>query len=485
MATTNPVNQVLVTSGNQALLAAGSRPEALAIGQLGIFNYHTGLSIDGSVPADAKDIFLAVGIDPLGVGSIQDINKSAGQMIQVKHGKTYTFKGYVPAISKVIDVMGFTARCEEDYALKIEFRNGQIYQETGYNQFAETFAYRTACCSDPCADCASGNCAELALGIGTNINSHPDHLATATYIVNAITATVAAEPTAAGNIVVRIGTATVYTDYTVAIVDADTVTTAAAKIVAVINAQANSPYFASNLLGVMTIYPKVSTQGSTETLVYQTPVAGMTITPIVAATKTVVADTAAFTLANPGVCLGIRITSNSMAVNAKSGGINLKYVKNRQTDMIISSPIGFTCNGTITTLTELQMNEGSGYDIQQLEYEAGGFNGKPGPYRQSTITGMERQGITYFASATANYNVFVLSYDQQSVGGWLEYLNNLETIIAVPCADNTTLAGIPAVLDLIFTQFGAMAGDVAANGDCTNTRTGLLTPATDGIESLA
>jgi uncharacterized membrane protein YuzA (DUF378 family) len=63
MATTNPVFQVLTSAGNQALLAAGSRPDALNNGQIGIFNFHTGLSIDGSVPADAKDIFIAIGIN--------------------------------------------------------------------------------------------------------------------------------------------------------------------------------------------------------------------------------------------------------------------------------------------------------------------------------------------------------------------------------------------------------------------------------------
>jgi uncharacterized protein (DUF2345 family) len=57
MATTNPVFQVLTTSGNQAPLAAGNRVDSLANGQLGIFNYHTGLSVDGTVPGDCKLIF--------------------------------------------------------------------------------------------------------------------------------------------------------------------------------------------------------------------------------------------------------------------------------------------------------------------------------------------------------------------------------------------------------------------------------------------
>ena len=68
MATTNPVFQVLVPSGNAALLAAGSTPSSLAVGQLGIFNLHTGLSIDGTALADARDIFMAVGLNLSGAG---------------------------------------------------------------------------------------------------------------------------------------------------------------------------------------------------------------------------------------------------------------------------------------------------------------------------------------------------------------------------------------------------------------------------------
>jgi hypothetical protein len=480
MATTNPVSQLLATSGNQGLLAAGSRVDALAVGQLGVFNFHTGLSIDGSVPADAKDIFLAVGTDINGVGSLQDINKSAGQVLQVRNMRALTYKGYLAALPKIIDLDGFTAKCDTDYAIKIEFRNAEVYATNGYNQFSKPFNVHTGCCADLCEDCGDGDPSEISVGLVNNINADPDHLVTASYFVNAITATVAAEPTAAGDIVVTVGT----TAYTVAIVDADTVTTAAAKIVAKINSQTDSPYRAVNVAGVITIYPKKTITGSTDTLVYTTPVAGMTITPIVAATKTTVANATTFLAANPGVGLGVRLTSNPAATYTFND-INLKYYKMRSTDMIVSLVDGFKCNGTVTTIQELQYSDGNGYDLKQEEYVDGGWNGKPGPYRQSEVTGLARQGFQYYINPTANYNVFVLAYDQFSVGGWLEYLNNLETVLAIPCADATTVAAVATVFDLIFTQFGGMAGDVAANGDCTNAATSTLTPATDGIESLA
>jgi len=485
MATTNPVSQVLVTSGNAALLAAGARPNTLAVGQLGVFNFHTGLSVDGSVATDCRDIYLAVGVDPGAVGSIQDIKTSAGQVIQNRNVKALTYRGTVADIAKVVDIMGITARCEEDYVVKIEIRNGQVYIESGFNQFTKSYNARTGCCADACEDCGTGDPNEIAEQIVNQINADPDGMLTASYVVNKITATVAAGPTATADAVITIGT----TAYTVPVTTGDTVTIAAGKIVTKISTQTGSPYRATNAAGVISIYPVTSVSGSTETLVYTTPVTGMTITPIVAATKTSIAAGAAFDTFQStyvGAGAGIRITGVPMAINGYNGSINLKYVKNRNIDFIVSLPVGFECSGTVTVVTEAANSEGSGYDIRQLEYMSGGTNGQPGPYRTSAVHGLERNGGTiYYATPGANYNTVILAYDQASVGGWLEYLNNLETIIAVPCADTVTTTSIGAFFALIFTQFGTFADDIAANDGCTNVATTTLVAATDGIESLS
>lgn len=480
MATTNPVFQVLVPTGNQALLAAGNRPEDLAIGQMGIFNYHTGLSIDGSVGADAKDIFFAVGVDPDSTGQLQDIMKSAGQMIQVRNAKSLTFRGTVDSLPKIVDIAGFAAKCEKEYAIKIELRNGQIYAENGYNQFTKTFTYKTGCCADPCEDCGDGDNNELAEGLVAEVNKDVDGLVKADLFANLITATINVEPTADGNTTVTIGS----TEYVVAVLNADTAAEVAAKIVAAVNGTTNTPYKGRVTTGATMVFAPVATvNGDTST--FAVSGSGVGANAITAATKTVVSDATTFKTNYPGVSMGIRLTAQDIAKSKYRGNINLQYVKNRETDMIVALLEGFTCNGNAVTAQESRKSEGLGYDIRQLEYEAGGFNGMPGPYRLSNITGMERGNFFYQASVSGKYNVFVLTYDQMSVGGWLKYLNNLMTMVAVPCADSTTMASIATVFDLIFTQFGGMAGDVAANGDCTNAATSTLAPATDGIESLA
>lgn len=487
MSTSNPVNQVLITSGNQAPLAAGSAITALAVGQAGVFNYHTGLSVGAaSALADCQDIFVAVGINRTGAGggaTLEDINQSTGQMIQSPLVRDYTNRCYTAPAPQIWDITGFTAKCETDYGVKFELRNGEIYTINGYNQFAKTFFVRTGCCTDQCAPCADGNCNEISKGLVDQINGDPDALLTASYVVNAITATVAAEPTASGNIVVTVGT----TAYTVAILDADTVTTAAAKIVAVINAQTDSPYYATNVAGVMTIYPRTSVAGQTTTLVYTTPLAGLTITPIVAATRTAVsvAGYAAFVAANPGVCLGVTVSTNPTASYAFNGDIPLKYWYVRGTVAILSLVEGFTCNGSTTLIQQVIYEEGSGYDLKAKEYLAGGWNGKPGPYRVSALLGVQRGGFEYFASATAKYHQVILGYDMQSQSNFEKYQANLETIIGIPCADTTTLTGLVAIFDHIFTQFAANAGN-AALCDCTGDETtDEYALANNGIKSVA
>ena len=480
MATTNPVYQVLVTSGNQAPLAAGNPVSALAVGQIGVFNVHNGLSLGAaSIVGDTREIFIAVGIDPDGVGSLQDINKSAGQVIQVRNAKSYTLKGYVDDLPKIVDIMGFKAKCETDYAIKIELRNGEVYATNGYNQFAKTFNFKTGCCSDECVECGEGDCNELAKGLVSNVNNDPDGLILASFVYGLIAVDITATPTADGTIIFTIGTTT----YTVDVLDADDEYAVATKMAAAINASSTSPYTAVPAGAGLNIYSK-GESGEDELTITDDGSTGVTVTSSTLTKEEVeVADVNDFIADNPGVCLGIRLTSVPTKIRNYCS-VNIKYTKLRATNLIVTTPEGFTCNGTVTTVQELQYSEGKGYDVKQLEYVAGGWNGKPGPYRVSETTGLARDGFVYFASQSVNYQILSLTYDQMSVGGWLEYLNNLETIVAIPCGDTTTLTGLVAILDAIFTQFQPKAND-AALLDCDNDPTTELADNVNGISSLS
>lgn len=482
MSTENPVFRLLTTSGNASLLAAGNKADALAVGQLGLFNFHTGLSVDGTSLADARDVYLALGVGTGGV--LSDIKKSSGQMIQVRNAKALTVKGYVSSLPKIVEVSGFTAKCETDYALKIEFRNQQAYGVFGYNSLAKTFDYH----SDPCLDCdtcqnASSSIVDLALSLANSINADEDALATATLFAYKILATITAGATADGILAVTVGAEV----FNVAVVNADTATVVAGKIVAAINASATSNFIASNIAGAITIYAKVVNSGSTDTFALTSAGGtGVTAGSISGAKVDVtIANTPAFKAANVNAGLAIRITGFNGVNTSFNGHIPIKYYNAKETDLIVSIKDGFWNNGTITTIQNLQYEDGNGINLEYDEYLQGGFDGNPGPYRVSSITGLEKGTFDSSINPASNYNTVVLEYDIESVGGWDEYKNNNRTIIAIPCADSTTLTSLFTVFDLIFTQFQAKSNDVAAM-DCTNVSVNAINDVTkDGISILS
>ena len=173
------------------------------------------------------------------------------------------------------------------------------------------------------------------------------------------------------------------------------------------------------------------------------------------------------------VKLGVRITSIPQKIN-KYMGIDTKYFHMRETFLVPSKLIGFECNGEFSVKQTAKVTQGLGYDIQYLEYLAGGWNGNPGPYRTYKVNGLAKP-ITYVAETNTQYGILALTYDQFSIGGWLEYLNNEASIIAIPQADSVTRASLLGVIDKLakLSNFDGLVDD-AANYSTAN-------PETDGL----
>lgn len=162
----NDVFQVLVTSGNQALLIAGSPVDSLAVGQLGCFDAKTQLSVTTAV----REFYFAVGLDRDGDTVQDDIRKSAGQYIQRTGISNYTFKPHSAGRPHILKVGGYKASCDTDYALKVEFRNSRINRIQGTNQFTHTYAVRTGCCDGCASGCDSADANTLTLLMVAEIN---------------------------------------------------------------------------------------------------------------------------------------------------------------------------------------------------------------------------------------------------------------------------------------------------------------------------
>ena len=402
MSRNNDVFHLLVTKGNQAVLAKDKKVTELAPGQIGVFNYDTNLSFDATVAAAPRNFYLAVGVDA-GNGTTGDIMKSAGSHVQGKNIAFYSFRPYTPGRPMKVLLKDFVANCETEYGVKLELRNQEIYRTQGYNQFTKTYTMKTSCCDGCEPTCPSGDANEITKQLYININNDTSGLVKA-------------------NIKPRAG-ATLPAGVTV-------------------DAQGNL-----TLAQVDTIMAKNAAQTNPANYVY-------TDLEIETVPQTI-----------QDFC-----------------SVSLNYMYPRQTVAILTKVGDFKCSGTVVTTQTAVFEEGAGIDVKQLEYQAKGWT--ESPYRVSTVNGVADNRI-YITDASAKYDVFALTYDQFSLGGWLEYFHNQASIIAIPTADATTRNGLAAILDKVAVaqSFEPLADDAAAAIAFTTVveRTTDKSVTTDGI----
>ena len=381
MSRNNDVFHLLVTKGNQAVLAKDKKVTELLPGQIGVFNYDTNLSFDATVAAAPRNFYLAVGIDA-GNGTTGDIMKSAGSHVQGKNIAFYSFRPYTPGRPMKVLLKDFVANCETEYGVKLELRNQEIYRTQGYNQFTKTYTMKTSCCDGCEPTCPSGDANEITKQLYININNDTSGLVKA-------------------NIKPRAG-ATLPAGVTV-------------------DAQGN-----------------------------------LTLAQV----DTIMAANAAQTNPTNYVYTDLEIETVPQTIQDFCS-VSLNYMYPRQTVAILTKVGDFKCSGTVATTQTAVFEEGAGIDVKQLEYQAKGWT--ESPYRVSTVNGVADNRI-YITDASAKYDVFALTYDQFSLGGWLEYFHNQASIIAIPTADATTRNGLAAILDKVAVaqSFEPLADDAAA-----------------------
>lgn len=402
MSRNNDVFHLLVTKGNQAVLAKDKKVTELLPGQIGVFNYDTNLSFDATVAAAPRNFYLAVGIDA-GNGTTGDIMKSAGSHVQGKNIAFYSFRPYTPGRPMKVLLKDYVANCETEYGIKLELRNQEIYRTQGYNQFTKTYTMKTSCCDGCEPTCPSGDANEITKQLYININNDTSGLVKA-------------------NIKPRAG-------------------------------------------AVLPSGVTVDAQGN------------LTLAQV----DTIMAANAAQTDPAKYIYTDLEIETVPQTIQDFSA-VSLNYMYPRQTVAILTKVGDFKCSGTVATTQTAVFEEGAGIDVKQLEYQAKGWT--ESPYRVSTVNGVADNRI-YITDASAKYDVFALTYDQFSLGGWLEYFHNQASIIAIPTADATTRNGLAAILDKVAVaqSFEPLADDAAAAvvDPTVIERTTDKTVTTDGI----
>lgn len=479
MSKNNDVFAVLVTSGNQAPLIINKRLEDLAPGQIGVFSAKDNTSITAAtVLSEGREFYLAVGVDRDEDTVTDDVVKSSG-IIQIKNISAYTARCYNAPQPQITDITGFTAKCDTEYFVKVGVKSQTAYANYGFNYPFKSFVVHTSCCETSCGGCPEGSQSELAGLIVSTLNADTENIFTATAFAYGGSIVVGTAPTADGNITVGVGAES----FIVAILDADTTAGVATKIAAEINATTASIYVAYVTGSTVRVYRKVSATGTTDAVTYSAGSTGSAASSTPDFAYAAVADITAFNTANPGAGLGVRVTTTLAAiVSYCKTNLDYQFPRGASLDVILSN--GFECNGATTVTQALGYEEGSGYDIAHLEYTAGGWNGKPGVYRQSELVGESIGDFDNFAVKTGKYVQINITSDQESNAGWGSYKNGLNTTIAVPCGENTTLAGLLAILDrAVSSNFGPLADDIAECPSCTTAQatSALDSEALDGI----
>lgn len=478
MAKNNPVSSVLIASGNAALLTAGQPISALAIGQLGIFNADTHLAINTATVQAGQRFYIAAGMNN-GSG-VMTPRFSAAQEIQKEHVNALTARNWTQSRVGIFDITDFTVECNTDYGIRIGMQNQAAYTTHGFNTPANTFVVRSSCCAT-CATCASGDVNDLVYKLATSINNDPNGLMAVTFINTQNTLTVAGTASATTNTTFTLNGVAV----SAAITSGDTATVAAGKIVTAINALTDSPFYATNAAGVITVKNKKASSSGVA-YVAGSVTAGLTITAGTSSTvETPYANYATFIAANPGVTFGLRITTIPEKINMLyNGSFNTKYDFPRGTVLVPSLVEGFNCSGKITTIQTMAYEQGAGYDVAQLEYMNAGYMGS-GNYRQSELTGLILSPAA-IASVTGKYVTVTLTYQFESHSGFRNYHNNEETVIVIPCADTTTTGSIGSNFDALFSgKFEAISAYLGT-GTCntTNEVGDIDNAAADGISFL-
>lgn len=391
----NPIQRVLVATSNTAVLAKDLTINSLTPGKLGFFDYDTNLSVDATNIVNKNRVYIALGVDKTGSGTLEDVYQSGGQFIQKNRISNYSLKCYSPAQPKVMDVTNFKAQCDTEYGIKIQVGSEEGRRMHGMSLVNKTFLVKTSCCKqEDCTSCPEGDCNELAKLLYSAINSDVEKIFKAEFL-----------------------------DYT-------------------------------------------TTPG----------------TPVIVAPGAVDAWIVANTnVGTPAVtnCLGLRITTIPSGMR-KYCNILADYFQNRSVDMNVSLIAGFSCNGKVTLIQDNKIEEGLGFDIRAIEYSAGGFNGKPGPYRLSTLAGFPLEGFESNVTDTAKYTQVYLNYGNDSVSGFQDFSSNVETLLVFPCANSTALASFLAVMDA-YTN-GLLDAKVDDGALCNCTGATVTNKDTDGLD---
>lgn len=178
MASKNSDVFATLVASNVAPLAKNKRLDELTVGQIGIFDADTNVSLDTTNLTGVNKFYLAVGVNPADFKGRVYL-KSQGNGIARNAIADYAAVCYKTHKEKIVQITNLKAECDKEYTVSIQVRSNELTRFYGQNFPRITYSVRTACCADcaSCSDATSGN--DLANKIVTEINADKNPLVVA------------------------------------------------------------------------------------------------------------------------------------------------------------------------------------------------------------------------------------------------------------------------------------------------------------------
>lgn len=168
-----PIFNVLAVSVTAAL-AAGKYADELAVGQAGVFDADTNLSIDTTTTTVPQRIYIAV------KGKDGRLVKSAGPDIQTAGIQAYNGVCPKAATTATFTLTPGAVKCGVPFGFRVAFDNSKIREYYGYNIPTKVFIVDSGCCSnDSCGGCSAGDPNEAIIKLHANVVANAEGMFTA------------------------------------------------------------------------------------------------------------------------------------------------------------------------------------------------------------------------------------------------------------------------------------------------------------------
>jgi len=172
----SPVTSVLVTKGDQPIVAVGTTIDQILPGQIGFFDEY-GVAVDATTVLDISKLMLAVGTNKgtLTGAQADGYITSAFRHIDLTDRYIANAKCYSPSQDEKWIVSGFDICCDKTYTLRVNVQSGMLYNFRGFLGLERSHTVKARCCKTSCATCdpveVTPDCKQLVIDLYHNINT--------------------------------------------------------------------------------------------------------------------------------------------------------------------------------------------------------------------------------------------------------------------------------------------------------------------------